>query len=320
MSITQIDIHILNNDRKGFRHLKTVHPGQLVNTDALLKRLAHTEAAQELNRRFPLQWCYRYGKLVDGVTLETPGVITNYRWRDGTGIDGVTDMNLIADDGFTGQFQWKTGHLGELVPAYVTTTDPEKQAEYERREKERRAEEARKSAEVDAKLATLPRMIFSDDGQAKWQEYVAANSDDYGGACVRYAERWARLMQAENRHPLSGDDAPLNASALFADIAERTSHEADAGIGITGFMYGAAVNMLAQCWAWGEELRVWHNQKYGHNGDGVVNPAVLIIGGNDDDSDSSEDETPPTNPPVSEIEAFFEDDTRDADLEMRRGG
>lgn len=42
-------------------------------------------------------------------------------------------------------------------------------------------------------------------------------------------------------------------------------------------MYGCAVNILAQCWKYGEELRKWHNKEYNYNGNGVVNPAVLTI-------------------------------------------
>ena len=48
--------------------------------------------------------------------------------------------------------------------------------------------------------------------------------------------------------------------------------------GITGFMYGCAVNALSQLWEYGEELRKWHNKEYNYNGDGVVNPAILTVG------------------------------------------
>ncbi len=60
------------------------------------------------------------------------------------------------------------------------------------------------------------------------------------------------------------------------DIAEKTSHAAD-NEGITGFMYGCAVSILAHCWKHGEELRKWHNGEYKYDGDGVVNPAILTI-------------------------------------------
>lgn len=34
-------------------------------------------------------------------------------------------------------------------------------------------------------------------------------------------------------------------------------------MGITGYMYDQAVVTLARIWEHGEELRVWHNAKYG---------------------------------------------------------
>lgn len=56
--------------------------------------------------------------------------------------------------------------------------------------------------------------------------------------------------------------------------------------GITGFMYGCAVQMLAKSWKHGEALRRWHNKEtqIGMEGDkanetgGVLNPALLSLG------------------------------------------
>ena len=62
----------------------------------------------------------------------------------------------------------------------------------------------------------------------------------------------------------------------IADNAGKLSHEADVE-GITGFMYGAAVSILSQCWLYGEYLRKWHNKEYNCDGDGVVNPAIITI-------------------------------------------
>ena len=45
---------------------------------------------------------------------------------------------------------------------------------------------------------------------------------------------------------------------------------------ITGFMYGYAVSILSSFWKYGEELRVLYNSKYNYEGDGVVNPVILI--------------------------------------------
>lgn len=106
-----------------------------------------------------------------------------------------------------------------------------------------------------------------------WNEFVVRNTDPYGAACVRYAEVWANEMEA------------LMASGQkLEECAKQASDDADTE-GITGFMYGCAVSMLAICWIHGEALRHWHNLdsqigsegvKANENG-GVLNPALLNI-------------------------------------------
>lgn len=106
-----------------------------------------------------------------------------------------------------------------------------------------------------------------------WNKFKKLNTDPYGGACVRYAEDWAKLMQVE-----------FAAGKKIVDCAKQTSHDADYD-GITGFMYGCAVSMLSQCWKHGEALRLWHNldSQIGDEGEkanesgGVLNPALLNI-------------------------------------------
>ena len=71
---------------------------------------------------------------------------------------------------------------------------------------------------------------------------------------------------------------------MKSDVANECSNEADTE-GITGFMYGAAVSVLASCWEHGEELRRWHNLKTqirdegekANESGGVLNPALLNI-------------------------------------------
>ncbi len=106
-----------------------------------------------------------------------------------------------------------------------------------------------------------------------WQAARAANTDPYGKAVLDFAERWADLMEAK-----------MATGETLEAVAESTSHEADTE-GITGFMYGAAVSTLSQCWAHGEQLRRWHNldTQIGTEGEraneigGVLNPALLQI-------------------------------------------
>lgn len=109
--------------------------------------------------------------------------------------------------------------------------------------------------------------------QADWQKWVENNQDPYGKACVDFAERWANLMETK-----------IAEGAKLEDIAEKAGREADTD-GITGFMYGCAVQMLAQCWKHGEQLRRWHNldTQIGDEGEranesgGVLNPALLGV-------------------------------------------
>jgi hypothetical protein len=111
----------------------------------------------------------------------------------------------------------------------------------------------------------------------KWKQYETVNDDPYGKCCVDYARAWAEAMEEK-----------LAAGSTVADCAKATSHEVDQRpeFGITGFMYGAAVSMLALCWEHGEELRRWHNldTQIGDEGakanetGGVLNPALLNIG------------------------------------------
>ena len=118
-------------------------------------------------------------------------------------------------------------------------------------------------------------MKIKVDLEKEYQEYRAKNTDSYGGRVISYSEDWADLMEAK-----IADDEKI------IDIAKSTSHEADTD-GITGFMYGCAVQGLAHFWEHGEELRRWHNldTQLGNEGEeanksgGVLNPALLNIKG-----------------------------------------
>lgn len=110
--------------------------------------------------------------------------------------------------------------------------------------------------------------------EADYAAYVEMNSKDpYSKAVVDFTERWAKLMEKKLEHP---DTA--GAGTDIGDIEGATSREADTE-GITGFMYGCAIEALARYWVFGEDLRKWHNQKHGVGPDkeGVVNPAIINI-------------------------------------------
>ena len=110
-------------------------------------------------------------------------------------------------------------------------------------------------------------MKVKNGEEENFKEFIEINSHDgYSRAGSEYAVRWAELMEKERENGKS-----------IRDMAKVTSHQADTE-GITGFMYGCAVSALAQLWEHGEELRKWHNAKYNHHGDGVVNPAIITVG------------------------------------------
>ena len=108
---------------------------------------------------------------------------------------------------------------------------------------------------------------FKDENSRKeWNKFVDINSKDgYSYGVVKYSMYWAKLMQKL-----------MNEGNKLEDIAEKASHDSDIE-GITGFMYGCAVNTLSRYWKYGEDLRKWHNNQYGYNGNGVVNPAILTV-------------------------------------------
>jgi len=140
------------------------------------------------------------------------------------------------------------------------------------REEEARKEVAKQKSLLQGALSVAGPIELADE--AGWKTFVEANKDGYGGRVVRYAEEWARLMQTRIAN---GETIP--------QCAQELSHLADDD-GITGFMYGCAVSVLAKVWKHGEALRRWHNKKtqIGTEGDkanesgGVLNPALLNIG------------------------------------------
>lgn len=140
---------------------------------------------------------------------------------------------------------------------------PEYRAE---RAKELKAEYRRQNVrELVKQSMQTEELQFKDEEARKiWENLIEVNSKD---GYIRYAEYWAKFMQ----YLMAKHDG-----VEVAQIAGKTSHVADIDP-ITGFMHVCAVNVLSQVWKYGEELRKWHNKKYGYEGDGVVNSTVLTI-------------------------------------------
>lgn len=126
-------------------------------------------------------------------------------------------------------------------------------------------EEARERRKEDLKARQIMiehnNFKFSEGGEEKWKMSVEKNTDFYGKGVLDFAKAWAIYMEE---------------STLTKESMEEACKKAGVD-GITGFMYGAAVSLLSECWKQGEELRKLHNEEYGHSGEGVVNPAIITI-------------------------------------------
>lgn len=136
--------------------------------------------------------------------------------------------------------------------------EAERMAEY-------RAKEEKQRKEFEAKVEGISLELSDTEG---WEKSRKANSDGYGSAALDYAEGWAKLMQKE-----------IAKGKTVAECYESTQ-DGLGFLGITGFQFGCAVSILSQTWKHGEELRKFHNKRYGISEDkeGTVNPAVLKLG------------------------------------------
>ena len=101
----------------------------------------------------------------------------------------------------------------------------------------------------------------------EWENIKAINSkDSYSKGVIDYTILWAQYMEY----------LMIKHNKKLSDIWYMSSHLADI-YGVTDFMYGCAVGILSSVWKYGEELRVKHNLEYNYKGDGVVNPAILML-------------------------------------------
>lgn len=177
--------------------------------------------------------------------------------------------NLWRDYSNSWTMDWRT--IGpDCVDNYPPKVAKELRTRLIAQEKQQEEDRKKQQEKDDLERAAFAKKVegieieLSDS--ERWKICKEKNTDPYSACCVEYAEGWAKLMQVE-----------INSGKSVKDCAEKTSFQLGF-LGITGFMYGCAVSMLAKCWKHGEELRKWHNKEYKHEGDGVVNPAIITIG------------------------------------------
>jgi hypothetical protein len=159
--------------------------------------------------------------------------------------------------------------VAEYAPSVQKELDGRQKIQQEKQDaqqKEWDLQEAKERAATEQKTAGIVFEVVPGL-ETEYAQYVEKNSaDGYSKAVIEYGETWAKLMQIE-----------IANGKEVKDIGDETQ-KGLGYLGITGFQYGCAVNGLSHFWKHGESLRIWHNKGYGHEGKGVVNPAVLTIG------------------------------------------
>ena len=99
----------------------------------------------------------------------------------------------------------------------------------------------------------------------KFKVWEDANKDSYGSCCVQVAKRVMELMD---------DGAEIKSHDLIC----KADDDIKAG-GITMFMASCVARMVIECHDKGEQFRKDWNKDYNHDGEGIVNPAVITIKG-----------------------------------------
>lgn len=203
------------------------------------------------------------------------GVIVEFEFNEITClVSGKTVLDWLERDYMNAHImEWKT--IGDVCRM---SYDHDTEIELRTRQLER-AKRWKKEAEEQAKKDKAEEDIISEQTKGieleiiagkdeEYKEYVSKNSGDgYSRAVIDYSEQWAKLMQSE-----------IAKGKTVKECADETQ-KGLGYLGITGFQYGCAVKGLAYFWKHGEDLRKWHNKKYGVSEDekGVVNPAILTI-------------------------------------------
>lgn len=110
------------------------------------------------------------------------------------------------------------------------------------------AQEAEALREKARSFAHQPIKEYARVENSNMQESFDRNTDLYAkNTVMRYTANWASKMEER-----------MAAGEKLEDIAAETSSEAF-DEELKSFMYVYAVDLLAQSWEHGEELRQWHN-------------------------------------------------------------
>jgi hypothetical protein len=148
----------------------------------------------------------------------------------------------------------KPGDDPAALASYYTETSRQRHEawlaspEYRAQQIAAAVEQQKRENALAAALAKAPEKPTMADPEG-WAKFCKVNSEHpYSAGVVRYAEKWARLMEGQ-----------IEEGRTVAECADETSSLAD-DEGITGAMFGFAVGILSRVWKHGADLRAWHNR------------------------------------------------------------
>lgn len=187
--------------------------------------------------------------------------------------------HLVRDYHMAHTMDWTT-----IGPKYAINHPWYIVKEHNRREKkaleqskrEAKEREANERKERDSVLEDIEneKILLTPGLESEWQKMKAgAQKDHMYRKIVDFAETWARLMQVKmaQSHVMR-----LNPDKAISTYADKTMRRLGY-FGMSGSTYGEAVSILVKFWKHGELLRKWHNNSYGHDGPGIVDPCVVTI-------------------------------------------
>jgi len=184
-------------------------------------------------------------------------------------VSPTTDIALLFRD-YYNAFSLEKKEIGPDCDVVVSPKDQAIMDKYNakrQREQDKQSKERNERNDAQKRIAEeiISKNPFKSSDVAAWsKELENPEIDGYARGIINFADKWARIMQ---HYRNEGDTMKV--------CMEKAENHLDY-LGISGNMYGWAVNLLVAHWKHGSELRVIHNAEYGHTGVGVVNPAVLV--------------------------------------------
>lgn len=98
----------------------------------------------------------------------------------------------------------------------------------------------------------------------QWMAFTTQQSKDVFNMAPSRGKEWTRQILRFCTGWADAMEQRMSRGEAVAGCAEATSYEIDEAVteGLTLLMYQYCVGVLVRHWAYGEQLRVWHNKRF----------------------------------------------------------